>query len=140
MAFRKIQITNLVSTETAFSDNIILTGKDNISPTDVGFLGKIGTDKFAGLIYDSATQEFLLIAEVTATNTTNDIDANNVTTGTLSVDTLKATTVDSPGVVKYYESATAPTLADSGSFWKDTDTDILYIASTANNITTWFEV
>ena len=35
MSFRKIQTTNLTSTETSFSDPVIVLGKDNTAPSDI---------------------------------------------------------------------------------------------------------
>lgn len=128
------------STVTDFTDSVLVLGKNNTSETDVGFLGKIGTDQYAGLVYDSATQEFLLIEDVTSTDTANDIDADDVTTGTLVVNTITAETVDAPGLVRYYESANPPATAESGSIWKDTDTGVLFMASTDSGVTSWFEI
>ena len=44
MAFRKIKTTNLTSVETSFSDPVIVLGKDNTSPDDIGFLGKMSVN------------------------------------------------------------------------------------------------
>ena len=42
MSFRKIQTSNIDTSEAAFSDPILILGKDNVGASDIGFLGKIG--------------------------------------------------------------------------------------------------
>ena len=46
MSFRKIQTSNIDTSEAAFSDPILILGKDNVGASDIGFLGKIGVTDF----------------------------------------------------------------------------------------------
>lgn len=78
MTFRKIQTTNLVSTDTAFTDPLIVLNKDGTVSTDVGFLGRSGTNTYTGLIRDSDTSKYYLIDSIDLSNqTTNDISASD---------------------------------------------------------------
>lgn len=120
MAFRKINLHQMTdSTVTDFTDSVLVLGKDNTSVTDVGFLGKIGTDKYAGLIYDSATQEFLLIDDVTATNTTNDVSSDPATFGDLN---LNGITVNTKIVLPKGTAAQRPSNPEEGQMWFNTET------------------
>lgn len=93
MAFRKIQTTNLTSTDTAFSDPLIILNKENQIATDIGFLGRIGTDTYTGLVRDSQTDTFLLLNSITLSDATvNDVDAldASIVKGDISVGTITA--------------------------------------------------
>jgi hypothetical protein len=119
MAFRKIQTTNLVSTETAFSDPVVVFGKDNTSATDIGFLGKLSANTFAGLIRDSATNEFLLIDNYTQVDANNEISAASATLADLAVDGI---TVDTTFVAPKGTAAQRPSSPVEGQIWFNTDT------------------
>lgn len=119
MAFRKIQTTNLASTETAFSDPVIVVGKDNSSATDIGFLGKLSANTFAGLIRDSATSEFLLIDSYTQVDTNNEIVAANATLANISVDGI---TVDTTFITPKGTAAERPASPVEGQMWFNTET------------------
>lgn len=96
MAFRKIQTTNLTSTDTAFSDPLIILNKENQTVTDIGFLGRIGADTYTGIVRDSQTDTFLLLNSITLSDATvNDVDAldasivkGNITVGTITADSF----------------------------------------------------
>ena len=120
MAFRKINLHQMTdSTVTDFTDSVLVLGKDNTSETDVGFLGKIGTDKYAGLVYDSATQEFLLIDDVTVTNTTNDVSSDPATFGDLN---LSGITVNTKIVLPKGTASQRPSNPEEGQMWFNTET------------------
>lgn len=120
MAFRKINLHQMAdSTVTDFTDSVLVLGKDNTSESDVGFLGKIGTDKYAGLVYDSATQEFLLIDDVTATNTTNDVSSDPATFGDLN---LNGIAVNTKIVLPKGTASQRPSNPEEGQMWFNTET------------------
>lgn len=119
MAFRKIQTTNLASTETAFSDPVVVFGKDNTSVTDIGFLGKLSANTFAGLIRDSATSEFLLIDSYTQIDTNNEISAASATLANLSVNGIN---VDTKLVIPKGTVAERPVAPSEGQLWFNTET------------------
>lgn len=146
MTFRKIQTTNLVSNETSFTDPILILNKDGTITTDVGFLGKTGTNTYTGLVRDSDTSKYILIDSINMSDqTANDISAvdASLSKATLEVDTLDADTItvnNLTGYVKYYEQASAPTGIPSGTLWKDTDTSVVYIAAVEEGVESWFEI
>lgn len=120
MAFRKINLHQMAdSTVTDFTDSVLVLGKDNTSESDVGFLGKIGTDKYAGLVYDSTTQEFLLIDDVTATNTTNDVSSDPATFGDLN---LNGIAVNTKIVLPKGTASQRPSNPEEGQMWFNTET------------------
>jgi hypothetical protein len=120
MAFRKIQVSNLQSLDTAIDDSIIVVGKSNTSPTDIGILGKIGTNEYAGLVRDAETSTFYLIDSYTSSISNNDIDANNVILkGSLAVSTLEA---DVSIVVPSGTTVNRPNSPVAGQIWFNTDT------------------
>ena len=96
MAFRGIQTTNIISTDVGLTDPLLILNKDGAIPTDVGFLGKIGVNTYAGLVKDSATDNFLLISSMELSpNTVNDVNAldasilpGNITVGNLTANTI----------------------------------------------------
>ena len=101
MSFRKIQTTNLVSAETAFTDPLVVLNKDGTVPTDIGFLGRTGATSYTGIVKDSQTGEFIVVDSITLTSqTVNDINAldASLTKGTITVGTLKADTITSPSI------------------------------------------
>ena len=91
MAFRGIQSTNIISTEVGFTDPVLVLNKDGSTAVDVGFLGKIGSTSYAGLVKDSTTEDFLLIKSISINSSSiNDIDATDLSLvkGDLVVDTV----------------------------------------------------
>ncbi len=91
MAFRGIQSTNIISTEVGFTDPVLILNKDGSTSVDVGFLGKIGSTSYAGLVKDSSTEDFLLIKSISINSSSvNDIDATDLSLvkGNLQVDTV----------------------------------------------------
>jgi hypothetical protein len=53
----------------------------------------------------------------------------------LDADTLDG--IDSAGYIRYYQQAAAPTVANDGSIWKDTDTGMLFMAANDTGVLTW---
>ena len=91
MAFRGIQSTNIISTEVGFTDPVLILNKDGSTAVDVGFLGKIGSTSYAGLVKDSTTEDFLLIKSISINSSSiNDIDATDLSLvkGDLQVETV----------------------------------------------------
>jgi hypothetical protein len=121
MAFRKVQISNLQSLDTAIDDSIIVVGKSNTSPTDIGILGKIGINEYAGLVRDAETSTFYLIDSYTSSiSNMLGVDANNVVqTGSLAVGTLEA---DVSIVVPSGTTVNRPNSPVAGQIWFNTDT------------------
>ena len=96
MAFRGIQATNLISTETAFDDSLLVLNKSGTTQVDVGFLGRIGASSYAGLIKDSESGKCILIDSITlSSQTINDVSAidASLVKGSLEVATITATAV-----------------------------------------------
>jgi len=91
MAFRGIQSTNIISTEVGITDPLLILNKDGSTAVDVGFLGKIGSNAYTGLVKDSTTEDFLLIKSINlASSSVNSIDATDLSLvkGDLVVDTV----------------------------------------------------
>ena len=127
MTFRKIQTTNLVSTETAFTDPLIILNKDGTTATDVGFLSRTGKDTYTGLIRDSDTSKYYLIDSIDMTNqATNDISAtdSSITKATLVLDTIEVTslTADSSFVLPKGTEANRPASPVEGQMYFNTET------------------
>ena len=96
MAYRGIQATNLISVDAAFDDALLILNKSGVSPTDVGFLGRIGPASYSGLVKDSDTDTFILINSINlSSQSINDISAldASLVKGSLSLNTMTATTV-----------------------------------------------
>ena len=124
MTFRKIQTTNLVSTDTAFTDPLLILNKDGTVTTDVGFLGRTGADTYTGLVRDSDTSKYILIDSIDFSNqSANDIDAADATLtkatleiGTLDTENFALSSTDAgssagPEFILYRDSA-SPTSGD----------------------------
>jgi len=127
MTFRKIQTTNLVSTETAFTDPLIILNKDGTTATDVGFLSRTGNDTYTGLIRDSDTSKYYLIDSIDMTNqATNDISAtdSSISKATLVLDTIEVTslTADSSFVLPKGTAANRPASPVEGQMYFNTET------------------
>ena len=95
MAFRKINIQNTVTSEVDITDNIIVLGKDNISPnTDIGFLGRTAANKYSGLVRDGQTNQFYLIDTYNSL-ANNDVNPNEISElGVLNVSEVKASSIN----------------------------------------------
>ena len=92
MAFRKINLAVTTSEVVDFTDSLMVLGKGNTSPTDIGFLGKTGPNTYTGLIRDSDEQKFYLIDSVTLTSATpNDVNPLQIQKADLTVNRLEAT-------------------------------------------------
>tara|TARA_Y200000002_G_C22249742_1_gene483259 strand:- start:46 stop:480 length:435 start_codon:yes stop_codon:yes gene_type:complete len=76
MAFRKIKMTNVESTDTTLTDPLIILNQHSTSDVDLGFLSRRGPNAYAGLVRDSATSKFYLIDSIALnTQTIDDISA-----------------------------------------------------------------
>ena len=101
MSFRKIQTSNIDTSEAAFSDPILILGKDNVGASDIGFLGKIGVNNYAGFVRDAETQTFYVIDGYIGAESSNQIEAvqitqkGNLTLGVLTADTIIAGNIPS---------------------------------------------
>jgi len=96
MAFRKIQVSNLQSTESAVKDPLLILNQDSSEDVDSGFLAKRGVSTYSGLVRDSATAKFYLIESINlVTNSLNDISAvdGTLSKGILELNSLNATTI-----------------------------------------------
>ena len=79
MSFRKIQTSNIDTSDAAFSDPILILGKDNSGISDIGFLGKIGINNYAGFVRDAETQTFYVIDGYIGSESSNQIEAAQIT-------------------------------------------------------------
>jgi len=132
MAFRKFNIQVSKSEVIDFSDNLMVLGKENSSPTDIGFLGKIGTNIYTGLVRDAETNEFLLLDQIQLASTTiNDVNAldasivkGNITVGTLTADTLVTGNVEATSTFMLPKGTAAqrPASPVEGMMWFNTTT------------------
>ena len=101
MSFRKIQTSNIDTSDAAFSDPILILGKDNSGISDIGFLGKIGINNYAGFVRDAETQTFYVIDGYIGAESSNQIEAaqitqkGNLTVGVLTADTIIAGNIPS---------------------------------------------
>ena len=126
MAFRGIQTTNIISTDVGLTDPLLILNKSGDSTTDVGFLGKIGPITYAGLVKDSATNEFLLISQIelsaTTVNDVNALDASivkgSITVGTLTADTIVASNL-------YTDADARSAISATGSISYDSTTGVI---------------
>ena len=121
MSFRKINHASVNTIDAAFTDSLIITGKDNTVPVDIGFLGKIGPSTYSGLVRDSETQSFLLIDQYTQTITNNDVDAtsSSLIKGTLEVKSLYA---DESLKIPKGTTIQRPSTPEEGLIWFNTET------------------
>jgi hypothetical protein len=127
MAFRGIQSSNLISNEVGFADSIVILNKDSSLPTDVGFLGRIGSSTYAGLVRDHETNSFLLIDSVTLTpQSLNQVSASAVTPGNITVGTLTATTLIATNLpTQYTDANTRSAISVSGDLSYDSSTGVI---------------
>lgn len=129
MAFRGIQTTNIISTDVGLTDPLLILNKDGATAVDVGFLGKIGATSYAGLVKDSATDEFLLIGSMTLSpNTVNDVSAldASIVKGDLSAGdiTADAVTISTTFVAPKGTAAQRPASPVAGQMWFNTETSL----------------
>jgi|TARA_R110000764_G_scaffold36954_1_gene82439 hypothetical protein len=126
MAFRGIQATNIISTDVGLTDPLLILNKGGSTAVDVGFLGKIGTTSYAGLVKDSATNEFLLLGAITLSpNTVNDVSAldASIVKGNISVGTLTGDVeVNTTFVLPKGTTAQHPASPVEGQMWFNTET------------------
>lgn len=124
MAFRTIQVTNLNSVETTFSDSIMILNKSGTTGQDVGWLGKTATNSYAGLIKDGDDGKFYVVSNVTlGSPTVNDVNPLNITTGTLvaNIET-ESVTVTNTFVLPKGTAAQRPVSPVEGQMWFNTTT------------------
>ena len=125
MAFRKINLGVTTSEVVDFTDSLMVLGKGNTTPTDIGILGKIGANTYTGLVRDSAEQKFYLIDSVTLTSATpNDVNPLQISKADLTLDKLEATEVEisTTFVLPKGSTAARPTSPVEGQMWFNTDT------------------
>lgn len=142
MAFRGIQSTNIISTEVGFTDPVLILNKDGSTSVDVGFLGKIGSTSYAGLVKDSTTEDFLLIKSISINSSSvNDIDATDLSLvkGDLVVETVTGDLIgDVTGQVSSISNFNTDSLSEGASNLYYTDARVsTYITGdrTYGNIT-----
>lgn len=119
MAFRKVQTTNLQSTDTSFSDPVIVLGKDNTAPTDIGFLGKTSVNTYAGIIRDSETEMYYLIDNYTQSPIGDNIHPISSELGKLKLDTIE---IDTGLVLPKGTAVERPVNPVEGQLWFNTTT------------------
>jgi|TARA_R110002074_G_scaffold22542_3_gene68678 hypothetical protein len=129
MGFRGIQSTNIISTDVGLTDPLLILNKSGTTAVDVGFLGKIGSVTYAGLVKDSATDEFLLINSVELSpNTVNDVNAldSSIVKGNLSAGDITADeiTINTTFVHPKGTAAQRPASPVAGQTWFNTDTSL----------------
>jgi hypothetical protein len=94
MAFRKLDLQMTKSEVVNFSDAVMVLAKDNTSPNvDIGIMGRIGPNTYAGLVRDGTTGKFFLIDNYAlgATITSDSITEANINAhATLELDNLIA--------------------------------------------------
>lgn len=133
MAFRRLNITMAESAVVDFDDSIIVLGKNNTDiQTDIGFLGKLTTNRYVGLVRDGDTSEFVLIDNYALNPShTNDVDLSdviakgNLQVNNLSVDNALATHTLSVGntfVLPKGTAAQRPANPQEGQMWFNTET------------------
>lgn len=120
MAFRKIQTTNLTSTETSFSDPVIVLGKDNTTPSDIGFLGKLSVNTYSGLVRDYETQKYYLIENYVSTDANNSISPIASDKATLVVGALETDSF----IVPNGTTSNRPSSPSQGQLFFNTSTNM----------------
>ena len=140
MAFRKFNIQVSKSEVIDFSDNLMVLGKENSSPTDIGFLGKIGPNIYTGLVKDAETNEFLLLDQIQlATTTINDVNAldasiikGNITVGTITADAIIAGNLPT----QYTDADARSAISATGSLSYDSATGVISFTDTDSSYAT----
>lgn len=106
MSFRKIQTSNLNSTETTFDDPLIIINNNGMADTsDVGFLAKTASNTYTGLFRDGETKEYYLVDQYAVAITNNDVNPANVVLGDLNLEKvitneLQVGNITSTGYIK----------------------------------------
>jgi len=126
MSFRKINLTNQNTTDTGFSDPLVILNKDAASDvSDVGFLAKTAASTYTGLFRDSGTKEYYLIHNYTSLSG-NDANPANVTLAPINVGSMKVNG-DTVATQAWVQGQTYMT--------SYTETDPVFTASPAYSIT-----
>ena len=127
MSFRKIQTSNIDTSEAAFSDPILILGKDNVGASDIGFLGKIGVNNYAGFVRDAETQTFYVIDGYIGAESSNQIEAVQITQkGNLTLGVLTADTIIAGNIPTQYTDALArASISATGSLSYDSTTGVI---------------
>ena len=122
MAFRKIKMTNVESTETSLTDPLIILNQSSTSDVDLGFLSRRGPNAYGGLVRDSATSKFYLIDSISL-NTSN-VDDISAIDGTLIKGDLevKGIEVQTTFVLPKGVSGERPASPVEGQMWFNTAT------------------
>ena len=138
MSFRKIQTSNIDTSDAAFSDPILILGKDNSGISDIGFLGKIGINNYAGFVRDAETQTFYVIDGYIGAESSNQIEAAQITQkGNLSVGVLTADTLVAGNLPTQYTDADARSaISATGSLSYDSATGVISFTDTDSSYAT----
>ena len=126
MAFRKFNIQMSKSEIVDFNDSLMVLGKENTSTTDIGFLGKIGSNVYTGLVRDSDDEKFYLIDSVSLASTyVDDVNPLNVSVGTIvaNIET-DSITVSDTFVAPKGTTAQRPASPSEGQIWFNTETKL----------------
>lgn len=123
MAFRQIQTTNLDSTAVSFSDPIMVINKSGTINQDIGWIGKVGTNTYSGLIKDSGDGKFYVIDEVAlGSNNVNDVNPVDITIGTIvaNIETSSVTVTEN-FVLPKGTALQRPSSPVEGQMWFNTE-------------------
>jgi hypothetical protein len=116
-----------------FDDSIMVLAKNNTDiQADIGFLGKLTTNRYVGLIRDGVTGEFVLIDNYALNPShTNEVDLSNVIAkGNLQVNNLlvdnalaaHTLSVGNTFVLPKGTAAQRPASPQEGQMWFNTET------------------
>ncbi len=132
MAFRGKQSTNLRGKDVGSNHPLPILEKESSLPTDVGWLGKIGSITYAGFVRDHETNTFLLIDSVELTpQSLNSINASAITKGSITVGTLTADTLVAGNLPTQYTDADArASISATGSLSYDSSTGVISFTDT----------
>lgn len=91
MAFRKLDIQNLKTQSVDFKDTLVIFGSTNTNiNADVGFLGQLTSNRYAGLVRDGETEKFILVDNYGAISNNDINDTNVIAKGDLEVNTVSS--------------------------------------------------
>lgn len=138
MSFRRIQTSNIDFSDASFSDPILVLGKDNTGVSDIGFLGKIGINNYAGFVRDAETQTFHVIDGYIGSPESNQVEATQITAkGNMSVGTLTADTIIAGNLPTQYTDADArAAISATGSLSYDSSTGVISFTDTDSSYAT----
>lgn len=57
-----------------------------------------------------------------------------------AIDSDKLNGLTASNYIRFYNQSDAPLTVEDGAIWKDSDTEILFMASVVDGVTTWFEI